>query len=447
MRRERGWWVESETERERRNSRGARSSKAALTVKAALRRQLRSKVPPRAGASPAPHAQSREEIAAAAGGAAQPALESKTCGVCVAAAFSRAQGQAVADATNEAHAVPMRAVPMLGADCTFDEFMRCWNRTRCVLLRPRRTSARHRAASSPQLCECFEPIRKRLRAHQKHIAASFTVESGSGRNSKRPRAVGPSSPAELLGAAEPPGGAWYCSWLVQEAALAAALDKAVPCVRPACLSACPHERATWWFVGSNDSAAALPGRPEHTDAVHHSGTWHYQLEGAKRWSLRPTEELLASAAGERPGRARGKIGGGCSVVCEAGDVLVVSTRDVWHATCIPPQPAGRLSVSYAREFNLSPPPAAAGSSGGGERRGGHDGAPASFTNVDGLFATCFLPQGSLVLTEEDLEPGAELPVSATPNCEVCEDEESGLMCLIARVDIRSGEFLSIANDE
>ena len=62
--------------------------------------------------------------------------------------------------------------------------------------------------------------------------------------------------------------------------------------------------------------------------------------------------------------------------------------------------------------------------------------------MDGLFATGRIAAGSVVLTEEEAAAGLELPTEVNPNCEVCEDE-TGAMVLVARRDIRSGEFLSI----
>lgn len=38
-------------------------------------------------------------------------------------------------------------------------------------------------------------------------------------------------------------------------------------------------------------------------------------------------------------------------------------------------------------------------------------------------------------------------MKADPNCEVAEDAQSGTLVLVARRDIRSGEFLTIAADD
>eukprot|EP00435_Cladocopium_sp_Y103_P073646 s151_g44.t1 len=42
-----------------------------------------------------------------------------------------------------------------------------------------------------------------------------------------------------------------------------------------------HSNAAWVFFGRNTGGRALRGRPEHTDAIQHSGTWHVQLKGEK----------------------------------------------------------------------------------------------------------------------------------------------------------------------
>ena len=91
-----------------------------------------------------------------------------------------------------------------------------------------------------------------------------------------------------------------------------------------------HGNAVWWFVGRNKARRALPGRPEHTDAVTHDGTWHFQLSGAKVWHLRATEALAASLgrpAGSPPLRVR--------VTVRPGQVLLVDTRQWWHHTELP----------------------------------------------------------------------------------------------------------------
>lgn len=193
----------------------------------------------------------------------------------------------------------------------------------------------------------------------------------------------------------------------------------------------------WWFVGQNQSFEPLQGRPEHTDQVVHDGTWHFQLAGSKVWRLRPTEEWAATAGrGHRSARRSDEGTRPHCIRCDVGDILLLSTRDWWHATQIPPQTsASECSVSYAREFNLRRSTDLPGAVA--------DESPATFTNVDGLFASAAIPRGAIVMTEEDegMED-VELPTSAEPNCEVVEDE-TGRQCLVARCAIRSGDFLTI----
>ena len=166
-----------------------------------------------------------------------------------------------------------------------------------------------------------------------------------------------------------------------------ALLAKLPLAAPACLDgvAAKHSKAVWLFVGHNDAAAPLAGRPEHTDNVQHDGTWHFQAEGCKEWRLRPTDELRAMCPA---------VGGpgACTVRCETGDVLVVSTRDWWHATWLPPQPhETHVSLSYAREFTLLPS-CDGGDHEAGDEAGavdggdGDDATSSSMSNSDGLAA-------------------------------------------------------------
>jgi hypothetical protein len=150
-------------------------------------------------------------------------------------------------------------------------------------------------------------------------------------------------------------------------------------------------------------------------------------------------------------------------------VLVISTRDWWHSTRLPAAATTSgigdsgpshtavrgdgVSVSVAREFNLtassrqpgrSRHPAPALRTGTRDE----DDEAATFINVDGLFATRAIAAGTVILTEEEAAD-VELPVSSDdPNCEVVEldDLESGGLALVARRDVRSGEFLCVAAD-
>ena len=330
----------------------------------------------------------------------------------------------------------------LPATCSTAAFHAAWSRSRAVLLTRPRRDTRAGAALQPST---FDPVRRVLHAHHDALERSFTVETAA-TSGKRRRGSAPESASAIVGDAAVPAGSWYCSWIAQKPELIDALVAAVPCACPPCLAddaLVRQERPVWFFVGQNASADAhLPGRPEHTDAVDHY-TWHYQLCGAKVWRLRETDEW----AQQRPGKPEPST---TVVRCEAGDVLVLSTRDWWHSTTLPPLgDAGggsNLSISYAREFSLR----AAADRRADAREAGASSAEAdstSFTNVDGLFATRAIAAGSLVMTEEDAGDDFSLPTDADPNVEVVEDSATGLMCLVAVRDIRSGEFLALAADD
>ena len=66
-----------------------------------------------------------------------------------------------------------------------------------------------------------------------------------------------------------------------------------------------------------------------------------------------------------------------------------------------------------------------------------------------LLAPRAIAAGTVVMTEDDADEDFELPSVAADraNCEVAEDEETGQQCLVAIRDIRSGEFLCVAEDE
>ena len=329
--------------------------------------------------------------------------------------------------------MPHRGVAILPSDCSFETFVRHWKCSHAVLLRAPRHNTRRGSSSRASVSDPAAVLAV-MKPHCCALEASYTSESTSAG-----RSTSTGSLAALLGRRGLPPGTWYSSWIShQPETLMRRVYAVLPCAHPPCLGgpAVTHERAVWWFVGRNASTCSnLPGRPEHTDHVVHEGTWHYQLAGAKEWTLRPTQELIAACFG---GRSSGPV----KVLCEAGDILVVSTREWWHSTLIPPLDGG-LSVSYAREFNICGSP---GESAGRKRAADEiDDTPATFINVDGLFATAAIAAGAVIMTED--EPGmadAELPTSTNPNCLVVEDEDTGTMCLVAARDIPSGEFLSIA---
>ena len=118
--------------------------------------------------------------------------------------------------------------------------------------------------------------------------------------------------------------------------------------------------------GGGGGGCDLQGRPEHTDAVDHSGTWHVQLSGFKTWHIRPVEsapefEGCPPDCGDDELEGVKEGGGGYVVECEAGDLLLINTRAWWHRTTLPVQEGN--SVSYARDFYI-----------GGRKGAANDGA-------------------------------------------------------------------------
>jgi hypothetical protein len=350
---------------------------------------------------------------------------------------------------------------VLPLNCSHAAFAAAWRTHRCVVLRRNRSVRSTRSASAvPSISQA---LLSTLSENSNILERTFAAESedaaarGSKRTKRGPPGLLPKPPATaaaLLGGGGTimlPAGRYYASFVIsQQQSLIRSLLDHLRGLAPPCLSGSSirQEEALWFFVGCNASAGEyLHGRPSHTDAVKHDGTFHRQLAGRKEWELRPTEELLSSL-----GLAPEAAAATSRIVCEEGDVLVISTREWWHCTRLPPgseeghgqqesSANGRgLSMSIAREFNLSEP---------GRDAGGpvaSEGTTASFINVDGLFATARIVKGTVVLTEEEAE-GLELPLDADPNCEVCEDEETGQQVLVARRDICSGEFFSIGADE
>lgn len=198
---------------------------------------------------------------------------------------------------------------------------------------------------------------------------------------------------------------------------------------------------TWIFFGRNvlvgggGSAAAdddnndrgvVEGRPEHTDAVSHDGTWHYQLSGRKTWFLRPTLELIHSSEAVGVGIDPTLI---LEVSCQEGDILVVNTRLWWHRTEIPPQHVP--SVSYARDFFFTQ-----------DKR-----EQTLMSNVDGMYAVTDIEEGTIVLREEDV-PDCELHRSKdNPNCQVVMLEDEDVYAVVSIRPIKAGEFFCIAESE
>ncbi|KAJ1483621.1 hypothetical protein T484DRAFT_2573695 [Baffinella frigidus] len=210
------------------------------------------------------------------------------------------------------------------------------------------------------------------------------------------------TPNAVFGPKGPPAGQYYVSSILQkdDAALKKFFAKVPFAEAPLLKKAkATHDDGVWLFVGSNPAAktpsagakpagkrkreeppsAALRGRPEHTDAVDHSGTWHVQLQGNKTWFVRPCADAHDWGSSPpvleegTPGVVQEARGGlRLRVDCEEGDLLLVNTRAWWHRTDIPPQEAPGFSMSYARDFYLEG--SISGASGGSKgSKGSKDG--------------------------------------------------------------------------
>lgn len=255
------------------------------------------------------------------------------------------------------------------------------------------------------------------------VESTFNIESastkGAASNSKN---VGPKC---VLGTKRKRG-AWYASFIVQKNkhALKQFLNR-LPFSMPPFLDAAKvcHSDAAWLFFGANPGQRPLLGRPEHTDAIAHSGTWHLQLLGSKVWNLRPTAELKRKAA--RALRGSGAL----KVRCEVGDVLCVNTRLWWHHTHLPG--SCKMSASVARDMWLD----------------GRKTAPCDMTNVDGHYATRCISAGTVLFTEDNA-PDVALPrnTSSKSNCGLRE-LPNGSMAVVATRRIPKGDWFTMSDSE
>lgn len=242
-------------------------------------------------------------------------------------------------------------------------------------------------------------------------------------------------PLLQLLAAKAPEGSWYASCVLQRhrQALAEFLSQALPAGAPGFLLRSTkskanavkvrppkHSNAAWVFFGRNMGGRALRGRPEHTDAIQHSGTWHVQLKGEKVWTVRPTAELQRQAPSLKGGKP-------VKIHCREGDVFCINTRLWWHKTHIP---AGcKLSISVARDMYLD-----------GTRPGACD-----MTNIEGHYAVRPIQKGAIIFTEDNA-PQLQLPRSSSSNCGVREGQD-GRLVVAAKRAIRKGEWFSISESE
>lgn len=251
---------------------------------------------------------------------------------------------------------------------------------------------------------------------------SWCVETNSGKTVSRTRFLDPNFNESTQA---------YCSFLIQKDRQS--YDQVLGCVPVGELGGWNYEPALWIFFGRNPVGKDdMEGRPEHTDAVSHDGTWHYQLSGRKVWLLRPSEALLQHLSRTVPDESVRQFSEETKIRLEVkeGEVLVLNTRLWFHQTSIPPQQPP--SVSYARDFRVQC--ASPSDSGGG------------MTNVDGVYATNAIDAGTIVFRETDM-PDCELHRSSLdPNCEVVELED-GTNAVVSTRSIAAGEFFCLPESD
>ena len=332
---------------------------------------------------------------------------------------------------------------------TIDDVRRCYERSQILLVKNVKAVVKKDRTRSLNL----DYLQHISRSHPKMVAKSFCIERKQDNFLKGLSKSKESLNAETILQSGDELEPWYCSFLVQhnESAIEDAL-RHLPISIPPCDIFSPsyvhHSKHIWMFFGrhlnrNKTHQGMLRGRPEHTDQVTHDGTWHYQNSGSKIWFVRPVLKMsdkwicpkdLINASLNSHRRFR--------IECEAGDMLFINTSLWFHQTRIPKTSAAQdtLSFSYARDFRM------------GKRSGEtEDADEADMTNVDGLYAQKRIQAGEVVLTENDM-PDCELPRAADPNCEIAcaqieGEEESEIMVLMARRDIKKGEWFTIAFDD
>mmetsp|Transcript_29666 Transcript_29666/g.83649 ORF Transcript_29666/g.83649 Transcript_29666/m.83649 type:complete len:726 (-) Transcript_29666:129-2306(-) len=237
-----------------------------------------------------------------------------------------------------------------------------------------------------------------------------------------------------------PEGPWYASFVLNESAALqgalAQLPAAVPLLLERWggdLTEIRHTANLWFFFGHNPSRSEpMAGRPEHTDKITHSGTWHAQQSGSKVWFLRP------DAAAEWPYGVCPRCPSPLVVHAEPGDLLIVNTALWYHRTEIPctAEAHERLSISYARDFYLSE----AGHSDRDEEGGA---ASVEMGNMDDTWATEDVAGGTVIVEG----PSAlSFPQCKYPNCRILWEAPAGGYeppVVVAIRDICIGESLTV----
>ena len=316
-------------------------------------------------------------------------------------------------------AVERRAVHELGergAEAAYERDHVLWVR---LPSRARRRCAE--AASAPALSALVarEPAL---------FAANFACENGGGAST----CEGVFGRGGELGRA---GATFYCSSILQgDAEGVRRVLGRLPVEEAAAAlpGGAEHDCGAWLFVGKNGAASALRGRPEHTDSVAHSGTYHVQLAGSKTWHIRP--KVDAPEWGGCPPAVEGSL----AVRVEQGDVFLLNTRIWWHRTEIEPQ---ALSVSVARDIYLGE---AARALRGADGAAWMDAEASNGSELDPrLYVRCPVAAGSVALEE----PPDRAMVPATLDAASCEWGEGPKgPCLVAVRALVPGEVLCVAAD-
>jgi hypothetical protein len=203
-----------------------------------------------------------------------------------------------------------------------------------------------------------------------------------------------------------------------------------------------HTDNLWLFFGRNPGPRALSGRPEHTDKIQHSGTWHAQLAGTKNWRVRPAsgESWPAGPAPQVSAR-----GGALVFSVSPGDVLLINTRLWLHATTVPAtvdHEKDGLCFSAARDFYdlaYGRPSAEACC---GMESASMGGAEVDMSNLDDTWATSNIARGTVISTDRSVK----LPTSKMPNCAWIRGGRAGKQWqLVALRPIASGESMSVGD--
>ncbi|CAE7441893.1 unnamed protein product [Symbiodinium sp. CCMP2456] len=334
-----------------------------------------------------------------------------------------------------------RVVPHLGKDVNFEAFSSAFAERQVVFVRSAERQARKPGTRRRRIG--LSLLRQLYSAYPAVLRRAFNLESSVSLPASAPKALD-----RLLGSRRTPPGSWYASFVLQRSrkALSEFLVQTIPAGAPkflversprngsAAIKLPKHSNAAWVFFGRNPGSRILRGRPEHTDAIQHSGTWHVQLKGEKAprdglatsggpaqvWTLKPTDELRRKVPSlKKAGRVR--------VRCMEGDVLCINTRLWWHSTHIPAR--CKLSLSVARDMYLD-----------GTRPGACD-----MTNVDGHYALKPIQKGAVIFTE-DTAPQLELPRSSASNCELRESQRGSLV-VVAKRAIKKGEWFALSDSD